>query len=308
MNLLHLKYAVEIAKMQSISKAAENLFMNQSNLSRAIKELERNLGISIFKRSPKGISVTPQGEEFLQHAANILRQVDEVEAIYIGDKTEKQVFSVSVPRASYISVAFVEFAKQIDQSKPAEIIYRETNAVRAINNILRSDYRLGIIRYQQMYDGRFKAMFNDNDLAYELLSEFSYVAIMAKSNPMSLKSDLDYADLTHFTEIAHADPYVPSLPLSKIKEEEYIDTIDKRIFVFERASQFDLLQHVPNTFMWVSPIPQQILDKYDLAQIPCTSDKRIYRDVLIYRKTYTLSALDKLFVAEVINAKRQYLK
>lgn len=68
MNILHLKYAVEVEKTRSISKAAENLFMGQPNLSRAVKELEESLGITIFKRTSKGILITPQGEEFLQHA------------------------------------------------------------------------------------------------------------------------------------------------------------------------------------------------------------------------------------------------
>ncbi|MDR0841270.1 MAG: LysR family transcriptional regulator [Christensenellaceae bacterium] len=307
MNLLHLKYAVEVAKAQSISKAAENLYMNQPNLSRAIKELERDLGISIFKRSSKGILVTPQGDAFLHYAINILRQVDEVEALYIGDKTEKQSFSISVPRASYISAAFVEFAKHIDQTKPAEIFYKETNAMRAIDNILKSDYKLGIIRYQQIFDDRFKAMLDEKGLEHELLCEFSYVAVMAKSNPLARTENLNYTDLASFIEIAHADPYVPSLPLAKVKEEEYINAIDKRIFVFERGSQFDLLQHVPNTFMWVSPIPQQTLDKYDLVEVPCKSEKRVYRDVLIYRNGYRLSDLDNLFITEVCKAKRQYL-
>ena len=68
MNLLHLRYALEVEKTRSISKAAENLLMSQPNLSRAIKELEESLGITIFKRTSKGISVTFQGEEFLSHA------------------------------------------------------------------------------------------------------------------------------------------------------------------------------------------------------------------------------------------------
>lgn len=306
MNLLHLKYAVEVAKAQSINKAAENLYMNQPNLSRAIKELEETLGISIFNRTSKGITVTPQGDEFLLYATNILRQVDEVENIYKQGKVEKQKFSVSVPRASYISAAFVEFSKHIDQTKPGEIFYKETNAIRAINNILESDYKLGIIRYQQIFDDHFKDLLSEKGLDSELICEFSYIAVMAKSNPLSSKEDLDYADLSNFIEIAHADPFVPSLPLSQIKEEEYIDAIDKRIFVFERGSQFDLLQNVPNTFMWVSPIPQNTLDKYDLIQIPCKSNKRIYRDVLIYRNEYVLSDLDKLFITEVCRAKRKY--
>ena len=62
MNLLHLKYAVIVAETNSMTKAAEMLFTAQPNLSRAIKELESGLGITIFRRTPKGIFPTPQGE------------------------------------------------------------------------------------------------------------------------------------------------------------------------------------------------------------------------------------------------------
>ena len=98
MNLLHLKYAVEIANTKSISRAAENLYMGQPNLSRAIKELEENLHVTIFNRTSKGITVTPEGEEFLQYARRIINQVDEVEAIYQKKMTPKQHFSVCVCR------------------------------------------------------------------------------------------------------------------------------------------------------------------------------------------------------------------
>ena len=119
MNILHLKYAVEVAKTQSISKAAENLYMGQPNLSRAIKELEESLGITIFKRTTKGISTTPDGDEFLQYARRIVAQVDEVEQIYKGGREKKQSFSICVPRASYMSYAVTEFAKHIDPATPA---------------------------------------------------------------------------------------------------------------------------------------------------------------------------------------------
>ena len=81
MNLLHLKYAVEVEKTGSINKAAENLYMNQPNLSRAIKELENSIGITIFERSARGMSITAEGEEFLRYAKKIISQVDEIEAI-----------------------------------------------------------------------------------------------------------------------------------------------------------------------------------------------------------------------------------
>ena len=66
MNLLHLKYVVEVEKTRSISKAAENLLMGQPNLSRAIRDLEQSLGVTLFRRTSKGISPTPEGEEFLR--------------------------------------------------------------------------------------------------------------------------------------------------------------------------------------------------------------------------------------------------
>ena len=123
MNLLHLKYAVEIAKTKSISRAAENLYMGQPNLSRAIKELEESLNITIFQRNTKGITITPEGEEFLHYARRILNQVEEVEAIYNDSHKPKQRFSVCAPRASYISYAFAEFSKRINTDIPAEIFY-----------------------------------------------------------------------------------------------------------------------------------------------------------------------------------------
>lgn len=72
MNLLYLKYAVEVARTTSITKAAEALYMGQPNLSRAIKDLEEELGIKIFKRTSKGIVPTEEGEEFLGYARSIL--------------------------------------------------------------------------------------------------------------------------------------------------------------------------------------------------------------------------------------------
>ena len=78
MNILHLRYAIEVERTRSISKAAENLFMGQPNLSKAIRELEENLGVTIFKRTSKGIVPTQKGEEFLVYAKRILVQIDEL--------------------------------------------------------------------------------------------------------------------------------------------------------------------------------------------------------------------------------------
>lgn len=307
MNVMHMKYAVEIANTKSISKAAENLYMGQPNLSRAIKELEESLGITIFKRTTKGISVTPEGEEFLQYAKRIISQVEEVEEIYRNGKSKKQRFSVCVPRASYISDAFAEFAKNIDTSVSAEIFYKETNSMRTINNIVKEDYNLGIIRYQSSFDKYFTSMFNEKKLMHETITEFSYVLLMSKSHPLADKEEIELKDLADYIEISHADPYVPSLPLIDVKKAELSESVDKHIFVFERGSQFVLLEKVPTTFMWVSPIPDELLEKYSLVQKKCIGNTKVYKDVLIYRKGYKLTELDDAFITEVCTAKRKIM-
>lgn len=299
MNIMHLKYALEVEKTRSISKAAENLFMGQPNLSRAIRELEESLGITIFKRTPKGIDLTPEGEEFLQYAKEIQRRIDEVEQLYRGGRPVKQQFSVSVPRAGYISCAFARFASSIDRTRPAEIFYKETNTARAVNNILNSDYKLGIIRYQTVFEPYFTAMLRDKGLEGLLIWEFSYVAAVSKNSPLARKESFHLSELSDYIEIAHADPYVPSLPLVDVKKAELSEHVDKRIFVFERGSQMELLSGVPNTFMWVSPVPEQMRALHGIVERQSPENKKRYKDVLIYRKGYRLSDLDNAFLDNV---------
>ena len=100
MNLQHLKYMVEVEKVGSITKAAANLFMGQPNLSKAIKEVENEVGIPIFKRSAKGVIPTEKGAEFLEYARAILVQLDKIEGLYKPETTNRISFSIAVPRAS----------------------------------------------------------------------------------------------------------------------------------------------------------------------------------------------------------------
>lgn len=305
MNLMHIKYAVEVANEGSINKAAEKLYVGQPNLSRAIKELEASLGVKIFERSAKGMGLTSDGETFIRYAKTILRQVDEVESIFNGSGSVKKRFSISVPRASYISDAFARFSHSLTNEAEAEIIYKETNSLRAIKNILHEDYKLGIIRYAENYDKYFKTMLDEKDMQYEMITEFSYVLAMSRDNPLASAEKITFDALKDYIEIAHADPYVPSLPLSQVRKEELPDNIGRRIFVFERASQFELLSENPETFMWLSPIPQKLLDRYDLVQIPCEENKKIYKDILIYKRDYKLTVLDKAFIDELCKSKRE---
>lgn len=301
-----MKHAIEVAKAGSLSKASETLLIAAPNISRSIKELEADLGITIFDRKQNGMKLTPEGEEFINFAKGILDQIDEVERFYKIGSAKKQKFSISVPRACYISEAFAKFSRSLSKDA-AEVFYKETNSQRTIHNVLKNDYKLGIIRYAENYSKYFKSMLEEKGFQYELVTEFTYSLIMSTDNPLAKKEKITFDDLADYIEIAHADPYVPSLPFSKVMKEELPDNINRRIFIFERASQFDLLSLNPETFMWVSPAPKSLLDRYHLVQRECADNQKVYKDVLIYKNGYKLSKLDQQFITELCEAKRKYL-
>ena len=191
-------------------------------------------------------------------------------------------------------------------SESVELFYNETNSSRAINNIRHADYNLGIIRYAENYDKYFEQMLEEKGFIGELITKFNYVITMSRHSPLAKLDKIRFRDLQPYIEVAHADPYVPTLSLAQVKKEELPDNIARRILVFERASQFEVLSENHETFMWVSPAPDKLLKRYDLVQKECDENKKIYKDVLIYRKDYKLSELDKLFISELSKSKKEH--
>ena len=304
MNLQYLKYAVEIASCGSLNKAAEKLYIGQPNLSRTIKELEASLGVTIFERSPKGMVVTPDGEVFLQYAKTILNEVESLEGMFKNRTAQKKKFSISVPRASYISEAFAEFSKKLVLEDEVEVTYKETNSIKIMESVIEENCKLGIVRYSDNYDRYYKDRMEEKGLNYELVAEFRHVVVFNADSPLAEKESLTPEDLADYIEIAHADPYVQSIAVSEIKK-AHLPNVGRKVFVYERGSQLDMLSPNPDAFMWVSPMPERLLKRHGLIQRRCDIEKRLYKDVMIYRSDYRLTKLDKLFISELCRVKRE---
>ena len=304
MNILYMKYAVTVARCGSITGAAEQLYMNQPNLSKAIKELENSLNITIFQCTSTGVIPTAQGQEFLDCARRILQQLDELEERYKSEEKRKIAFSVSVPRASYITYAFADFVNGLSNSGEFELNFMETNSMEAIQNISRKGYSMGIIRYQSAYETYFQKMLQEKRLQAQLLWEFEYQALMSVRSPLAQKQKIQLQDLVSLTEVIHGDWDVPFLPADEQEQVLTVPNQKKKIYVYERGSQFDLLQSVPNSFMWVSPVPDALLERYQLVQIGCSEMAgRPFRDVLISPQGYRFSTVEKGFIQQVMDVR-----
>lgn len=298
MNLQHLRYLVEVEKIGSITKAASALFMGQPNLSKAIKEIESEMGIVIFKRSARGVVPTVKGAEFLEYAKAVLVQIEKMEKLYKTVSTETVSFNISIPRASYITYVFTQFLNKLDSSKKLDIHLKETNSMEAINNIIECEYNLGIIRYDELYEEYFISLLNEKKIKYRTLCEFQYMILVSKNHPLAKNYKVSTDELSIYTEVVHGDNSVPYLSDNYVNAHS---TDRNRIYVCERGSQFDILTSVENTYMWVSPLPQQVLNRYNLVQIPCRDKLSTIKDVFIYPKTYNFTSYDSMFLDELEN-------
>lgn len=297
MNTLHLKYAVEVERAGSITKAADILYMNQPNLSKAIRDLEETLGTVIFKRTPSGVKPTKKGEVFLAYARNILAQLEKMEALMADGDVKRRSFNIAVPRASYVSHAFTDFVASLPDDAGIDVDYRETNSVQTIIDVVDGESNLGVIRFRSEYEHYFMNVLRERNLDYHVVREFEYLMLMSSKHPLAPQKIVKCSDLDDFIEITHGDVNVPSLPISFGMAGN--DAGKRKIAVYERGSQLELLNRVVGTYMWVSPMPESVLSMFSLVQRKCDMTNNDHKDILIYRKGYRLTDEDKLFVRKL---------
>jgi DNA-binding transcriptional LysR family regulator len=290
---------VEVERQGSITKAAASLYMGQPNLSKAIKEMEKEIGIPIFRRSPKGVVPTEKGKEFLQYAKAILVQMDKMENLYKDNGENRVSFSLLVPRATYITYAFTEFLNKIGGAETIDIKFRETNSMEAINAIVECECEMGIIRYPIAYESFFMPLIEEKNLVVNNSWQYDQLIVVSENSKLTQESVIDEKVLENYIEILHGDNILPNISSAYQKKRSAIDSPKKHIYIYERGSQFDILSSCPEAYMWVSPIPEEILKRYGLKQLECPAMHRTHKDVLIMQNSYRLSSADQMFLDEL---------
>lgn len=286
--LQQMKYAMEVYRAGSISQAAKNLYMNQPNLSKSIKDLEQELGITLFIRTPKGILISREGTLFLEYAESVFQKLDELETALNRHQQNNLSFNISIPRASYITHAFTRFVNNFQNTSQLKINYRETNTSEAIDNLLHHNFDLGIVRYTQPYEAELQQLQSRTDLISRKIWESEYVLIFSRQHPLANYEKIHLSDLQDYTELIHGD----ETPVQITPE----NTASRQISLYERGSQFDFLRNVPTTYMWVSPVPDEILVQNELVQKKCSDNHATFCDMLIARSDYQFSSFSRDFL------------
>ena len=112
MRIQQLHYIIKIVETGSMNEAAKQLFITQPSLSNAVRDLENEMGIEIFIRNPKGITLTRDGMEFLSYARQVVEQTQLLEERYKNPVAHRELFSVSLPALCLCSQCLCLFAQE----------------------------------------------------------------------------------------------------------------------------------------------------------------------------------------------------
>ena len=239
MNLQYVKYALEISRTGSISKAAENLSVAQPNLSRAVKELESQLGISIFERTRTGMTVTPEGEKLLSAGERILREVGELETMFDGEAIPRESLSVMAAPSAYAAHAFVSFCASLPEDKIYETRYSEGDLTETLDAVISGTAKLGIIRIPLHFEKYYTDKLTAKELKYEIVTEFFPVILAGLGSSLAGKDSVTPVSLGEFCQVVSPE----SLTI-----EGYTDprAVKKEIAVTDRATAYALLANDPS--------------------------------------------------------------
>ena len=238
MTLQQLKYVTTIANIGSISEAAKRLFVSQPSLTKAIKELEKEMDITIFDRTNKGITVSKEGERFLGYARQVLEQAALLEEQYKSQSGGKKQFSVSTQHYSFAVNAFVELLKGagIDQY---DVSLRETQTYEIIDDVAHMKSEIGLLYYNDFNRPVLEKLIHTNELTFtELFTAHPHIFI-GKTHPLAHKEVVSMDELEEYPYISFEQGDHNSFYFS----EEIFSTVvrPKHIRVRDRASLFSLL-------------------------------------------------------------------
>lgn len=297
MNIQYLKYVVEVDKMGSINKAAKNLYMGQPNLSATIKELEKDLGISIFYRSKKGVFPTKEGEKFLVYAKKIISDINQLESLYTANTDSTIRFSIAACRATYITMAVSNFINDLKNKKEMTVNFNETNSLNVIHEVANGNAEIGIIRCQNIHENFFVSFLKSKNLIFEPLWEFKMLLTFSENHPLALKKKIKAEMLKKYIEIIQGDIKIPVEKNNKTINS--YQTSPQSISVYDRGSHINLLVNVNEAFMWVPILPENILKRNRLTQRECTDLQIITKDILVYSAERKQSNYIKNFISSL---------
>lgn len=291
MTLQQLKYVLEVASKGSMNEAARSLFISQPRLSNAMKELEKEIKITIFVRTNRGVTVTNEGAEFLGYARQVLQQFNMLEEKYLSEKPVKQHFSISTQHYTFAANAFVELVKEFGASE-YEFTLRETKTYEIIEDVKNLRSELGIIYLSDYNESVLLKLLKERDLIFSELFTVKPFVFISKRHPLAEKKSINLEELDDFPCLSFEQGEYNSFYFS----EEILSTrsVKKSIKVSDRAAIVNFMIGLDGYTISSGVFPKY-LHGDDIIAVPLNVGELI-RVGIIQHKDITLSRLGEIYV------------
>lgn len=299
MTLQQIFYALTISEIGSMNKAAEQLFISQPSLTNAIKELERDVGITIFSRTGKGVVPTKDGEEFLLYARQVYQQYELLRQKYGKKENIKRKFGVSTQHYSFAVKAFVETVKKFDARK-YEFAIREEKTYDVIQDVINLRSEVGILYLSDFNRKIIEKMLKENELVFHKLIDCDAYVYIWKNHPLANKKSISFEQLSDYPCLSFEQGDKGSFYFAEeiLSQNDYAQTIK----ACDRATMLNLMVGL-NGYTLCSGIICSELNGSDYVVVPFEADEENCNSIMeigyITKKHSILSEIGEIYINEV---------
>ena len=295
MTLQQLKYAAAVATCGSVSEAARRVFVTQPTLTEAVRTLEEELRVAIFTRTPKGVTVTREGEEFLGLARQILDDAARIQEKYTGKAVRRPQFAVSCQHYAFVVEAFMEVVRACE-AESYDFTIRETVTSEIIDDVARHRSEVGVLYLSRRNERAIGKILRKEELQFEELFVSRPHVFLGKRHPLAKrKGGVTPAELDDYPFISFEQGTENALYFA----EEVMPSIDrkKNIRVRDRATMTNLILGL-NGFTVASGALSRDLNGPDIVAVPLKMAETI-RVGLVVQGDVPLSSSGQTFVAAI---------
>lgn len=271
--LIQLQYAVEIERCGSITNAARTLFVAQPNLSKSLRELEEELGITIFARTTRGVVPTEAGRKFLLSAKEILQKVEELKSD-AGIRGGGQL-RLHVTASPYIDCSAL-MARWLAQCWTEEkndlvlwdISFEQTDSLCAMERLVDGQSELALLCFPEAYDRFFQQQFTKNQLTAQFFGFAPFQLLLRDGHPLAARQEIDVEQLSGYPRLM-LDYSLPSLSVRQRRDASESVPTRRMLRFSDRESALTALSRLPDGYLWFPKASAELLSGYGLCQRGC---------------------------------------
>lgn len=301
MTLQQLRYALEVANKGSMNEAAKSLYISQPSLSNAIKDLEKEIKITIFIRTNRGVVVSNEGAEFLGYARQVLQQFNMLEEKYISGKPTKQNFRISTQHYTFAANAFVELVKEFGAAE-YEFTLRETTTYEIIEDVKNLRSELGIIYLSDYNKAVILKLLKERNIVFSELYTAKPHVFLSRKHPLCDKKSIDLEELEGYPCLSFEQGAHNSFYFS----EEILSTrnIKKSIKVSDRAAIVNFMIGLQGYTISSGVFPKYLHGE-DIMTIPLNVDE-VIRIGTIKHNDLLLTELGEIYLEALKKSTQEF--